>query len=257
MLNEHAHPRDSKCKKCKKIFEICQVSINGDGTQKAWRLCFIPCSCGKTHYPAKARAAVPLADHEHKPEHPGYRALDEDEYETTSYHVQDVSSLILQDNRTTGHARADSGDSEDPLAWSKEKYEQKKRDVAELVESLDRTHIGRESQLKWSTWSWSKDRKQWMRVRENSKGDWEYDYQVLWGIGVNFLGTKQLGNTRGPPRIRTATGGMITSCILEVPPWGQRRHQAKARERRQTTTQPVRALKHPSVLNILPRVLLT
>ncbi|CAM6004407.1 unnamed protein product [Sphagnum balticum] len=183
MLNEHAHPRDSKCKKCKKVFEICQVSIHGDGSQRAWRLCFIPCLCGKTHYPDKARAAVPLADHEYKPEHPGYRALDEEEYEeATSYHA----SVLPQDTRTTGHARVDSSDSQDPLAWSKEKYEQETRDIAELGEGLDKTHIGHNTKLKWSTWSWSKERKRWMRVREKSPGDWEYDYQALSGHWSEF-----------------------------------------------------------------------
>ncbi|KAK0103666.1 hypothetical protein ONS95_005677 [Cadophora gregata] len=79
-MNEHARKRDSKCTKCGKFFEICQTSLHGDGSSRAWRLCFIPCYCGREFYPDRAQAAIPLADHEYKPDHPAYRALD-DEYE--------------------------------------------------------------------------------------------------------------------------------------------------------------------------------
>jgi hypothetical protein len=71
----------------------------------------------ENYYPGKARAAVPLASHEYEPDHPGYRTLtpDEDEYDTTI----EPSSSISHGGGYTGHARTDSTDSEDPLAWSK------------------------------------------------------------------------------------------------------------------------------------------
>ncbi|KAH9204585.1 hypothetical protein DL95DRAFT_418146 [Leptodontidium sp. 2 PMI_412] len=78
-MNEHARVRESKCKKCKKAFEICKAHIYGsDG---GWRICFIPCSCGKEYYPDKAKAAVPLAPHEYKREHQGFRPLPDEQYE--------------------------------------------------------------------------------------------------------------------------------------------------------------------------------
>jgi hypothetical protein len=114
-LDGHAYTRDSKCKKCKKIFDICQVA-----THRGWRICFIPCSCGEAYYPDKARAAVPLASHEYHPDHPGYRALTpvEDDYDTT-----DQASPSLAQGGDMGLARTDSTGS-DPLGWSAERYQQ-------------------------------------------------------------------------------------------------------------------------------------
>ena len=180
MLNEHAHERDSKCKKCKKLFEICQAHIHG--SEGGWRLCYVPCSCGKKYYPDKARAAVALAPHEYKADHPGYRPLPPDEeYEETTGHTADDSSSPPPEGGawSAGHDRADSGGSEDPLSWSKARYEQETGSIAELVEDLDKARIG--DTLNWSSWSWSKKWGQWERVRETSPGVWDYEYQVLLG----------------------------------------------------------------------------
>ncbi|KAH6628119.1 hypothetical protein F5144DRAFT_296976 [Chaetomium tenue] len=98
-MGKHAKKRDSKCQKCKKTFDICQVGFHGSvsggqpvDTAVGWRICWVPCSCGEQYYPDKARAARPLASHEYKPEHPGFRprspendAADTTEYDTTAY----------------------------------------------------------------------------------------------------------------------------------------------------------------------------
>ncbi|KAF8850012.1 hypothetical protein BDZ45DRAFT_209064 [Acephala macrosclerotiorum] len=156
-LDGHAAVKHSKCLKCKKQFEICQVSIHAEDTRGKRRLCFIPCSCGENYYPLDAKNAIPLAPHEYVPGHPGYRPLspDEDEYEdTTHYDTQDSSSPPPQGSAwSAGHGRADSGDSEDPLAWSKEKFEQKTGSIAGLVGDLDKAHIGESTTSNWSSWS--------------------------------------------------------------------------------------------------------
>ena len=170
-LDGHAHARDSKCKKCKKLFEICQVA-----THRGWRICFIPCRCGEQYYPDKARAAVPLASHEYQPDHPGYRALspDENEYDTTT---DQASSSTPQGGGYAGHVRTDSGGSEDPLAWSAQRYEEETTTgIDELVGTFDNTHIGGSSTTDWSEWAWHSDRIQWGRYRM-SRGEYEYEWR--------------------------------------------------------------------------------
>jgi hypothetical protein len=50
-----------------------------------------------------------------------------------------------------GHARSDSRDSVDPLAWSMEKYNRESpRNVDELVETLRETHIEENSRSEWA-----------------------------------------------------------------------------------------------------------
>ena len=39
---------------------------------RGWKLCFVPCGCGKEYYPDKARSVVPLELHEYAPGHPGH-----------------------------------------------------------------------------------------------------------------------------------------------------------------------------------------
>jgi len=168
-LDGHAHARDSKCKKCKKIFDICQVL-----THRGWRICFIPCSCGKEYYPDKARAAVPLASHEYDPSHPGYRALtpDDDEYDT----IDQASSSTAQGG-SMGHNRTDSTDS-DPLGWSTERYQQETGSIDdELVGKMKETHIGGGSVTAWSEWEWKEEHQQWRRYRM-SHGKYEYEWRA-------------------------------------------------------------------------------
>lgn len=90
-LNEHAKPRDSRCKKCNKAFEICQSGYHGDedGSPLGWRICRVPCGCGERFYPDKAREARALEPHEYVADHPGYRPLEE--YADSSSHFVDAT----------------------------------------------------------------------------------------------------------------------------------------------------------------------
>jgi hypothetical protein len=168
-LDGHAYTRDSKCKKCKKIFDICQVA-----THRGWRIYFIPCSCGEAYYPDKARAAVPLASHEYHPDHPGYRALTpvEDDYDTT-----DQASPSLAQGGDMGLARTDSTGS-DPLGWSAERYQQETGSIDELVDKMQETRIEGGSVTAWSEWEWKEEQRQWRRYRV-SNGKYEYEWQAL------------------------------------------------------------------------------
>jgi len=205
--NEHAHQRDSKCKKCKKGFEICQAGIHI--RSHGWKLCFIPCRCGKKYYPDKARAAVSLEPHEYVPGHPGYRPLNPDEDEdTTTIDDSQADAGGAEEPISTpqkggsgsvaqsGHGRTDSVESEDPLAWSPGTYEQRMGSVAGLVEDLSNTHIedpgsaststvkgsdgdevsGKED---WCDWYWSAEYGCYARHRKASAatGGWEYEYR--------------------------------------------------------------------------------
>lgn len=202
--NEHAKERDSKCKNCKKGFEICQAGIHG--RSRGWKLCFVPCGCGKKYYPDKAKSAVPLEPHEYVPGHPGYRPLTPDEDEDTTFDDSEadagragkVISTPRKDRSPpagSGHTRTDSAESEDPLAWTPRTYEQRTGSVAGLVEDLSNTHIedpdssstsvprGTEGSNSprtedWCDWYWSTEYECHVRCRQNSAvaGGWEYEY---------------------------------------------------------------------------------
>jgi hypothetical protein len=209
-LNEHARERDSKCKKCKKIFEICQTGLHGIEKSGAWKLCFIPCSCGKDYWPDLAKAAKPLEPHEYKIGHPGYRPLlypeDEDGDDATHDDSQ-TDAGETEDSFTTPHkssssaaqsgrSRVDSAGSEDPLAWSPNTYQQRTGSMAGLVEDLTNTHIddpGPQSKAaagdtrremsrisEWSDCYWSAEYKCEVRQRENAAiaSGWEYEYRT-------------------------------------------------------------------------------
>ncbi len=137
-----------------------------------WRLedLLHPCYCGEQYYPDKARAAVPLASHEYKPGHPGYRPLtpETEEYDTTTGEAS--SSVLEGGERSTSHTRTDSTESEDPLAWSTERYHKETtRAIDELVDTMSNTHIGGSS---WNDWAWHEDRYQWGRYRVLSRGEY-------------------------------------------------------------------------------------
>jgi hypothetical protein len=169
-LDGHARTSESKCKKCHKLFDICQVA-----THRGWRICFIPCNCGEKYYPDKARAAVPLASHEYQPNHPGYRALtpENEEYDTTT----DQASSSTAKEGYADHARNDSTGS-DPLAWSTERYQRETTgSMDELVDTMHGTHIGGSSITVWSEWAWDAGRQQWGRYRM-SAGEYEYEWQA-------------------------------------------------------------------------------
>lgn len=105
---------------------------------------------------------MPLALHEYKADHPGYRPLSPDkEYEETAEHSGDDTPSPLPRGGTWSavHSRANSGESEDPLAWSEARYKREmgSESIAGLVENFDRTRIGDDATSCWSSWSWSKE----------------------------------------------------------------------------------------------------
>jgi len=106
-LNEHARKSESKCKECKSHFEICQQTYLGIS---GYRLCYVPCTCGKINYPTRRRVVTPLEPYEYLPDHPGYRPReysDEEEEESkldmslpsptqaaTSYRSQEAPCIL-------------------------------------------------------------------------------------------------------------------------------------------------------------------
>lgn len=82
-MNEHARKSESKCKnkKCGKQWEICQAWHGQGGDANTRRICYKPCNCNEKYNPDKAKFALPLAPHEYKIGHPGYRAVSEEEEE--------------------------------------------------------------------------------------------------------------------------------------------------------------------------------
>ncbi|APA15906.1 hypothetical protein sscle_15g106760 [Sclerotinia sclerotiorum 1980 UF-70] len=127
---------ESQCKKCKKVFEICQV-LEHEG----WRICFIPCYCGEQYYPEKARATFPLASHEYKP------------HSTTD----EASSFLEEGGKFTGHSRTDSTDSENPLAWSAERFDEETMGLDKWVDTTSNSQVGGSSTTSWSDWAWNYD----------------------------------------------------------------------------------------------------
>ncbi|TAQ86820.1 hypothetical protein B7494_g4841 [Chlorociboria aeruginascens] len=178
---------------------ICQVATHGDGYITGWRICFVPCSCGKKYYPEKAKPAVPLAPSENKESHPVYRPLTplEEHKKTAKYGEMAANkSESLPSQGVTwsaGHGRVDSEESEDPLAWSKERYEQGTESFAKLTEGFARTNIREETTVDWSLWSWNKEYGQWVRSREKSPGDWEYDYCALSADWIDWGWSEEWG----------------------------------------------------------------
>ncbi|KAH9222591.1 hypothetical protein DL95DRAFT_402111 [Leptodontidium sp. 2 PMI_412] len=89
----------------------------------------------------------------------GYRALEgEDKGENDDKNESSGESSVPPQNAwSTGHARVNSADSEDPLAWSKDKYLRNITETADLADHLDATHIGenpkRDSSLRSSSTS--------------------------------------------------------------------------------------------------------
>jgi hypothetical protein len=195
--NEHTREREAKCKKCKKGFEICQVGDHGDDNSAGWRLCFIPCGCGKKYYPDKAKSAVPLQPHEYAVDHPGYRPLlypDEDETSVIDSQTEatdsmyNVSTPLKGESSSTiqnyhGHTRTDSGSSLDQLSWSPATYNRHTIDavVAGLTEDFSTAHIEGSVPVTgvgdWSVWSWSEEYGCEYRCRTDPTKENGYDYE--------------------------------------------------------------------------------
>lgn len=71
-MNEHTKKALSKCKKCKARFLICQAAWHDKGS--GWRLCEVPCACGRKYYPSTAKGARPLHESEFGENHPQFKA---------------------------------------------------------------------------------------------------------------------------------------------------------------------------------------
>lgn len=167
-LNEHSSTKGSKCKKCKKVFDICQAGYHGQEgfSPLGWRICKVPCSCGERYYPDKAKAAHPLQPHEYDTEHPAYCPLEmyadpsyadvtaEVDTETSySYSTWPTASSgaqgatePYQSETSLGkqpvcapqsmHRRTFSEESEDQLAWDPEKYEAETLGLSSAIAGL-------------------------------------------------------------------------------------------------------------------------
>lgn len=84
-------------------------------TALGWRICWLPCSCGEEYYPDKARATRPLASHEYRPGHAGFRprspktdAADTTEYDYTAYDAtsfqKSAATVSVPAHAVTAHA---------------------------------------------------------------------------------------------------------------------------------------------------------
>jgi hypothetical protein len=189
-LNEHARKSESKCKGCKRHFEICQqIHLGGSG----YRLCYIPCTCGKENYPDKAKVATPLEPYEYLLNHPGYRPReysDDDEEESkldVSLHSSPTHVAASHEPQGVAlHTRNISQESEDPLQWSEAKYTQNTT-MPYLIEAFATTSIsaaasanakdkGPEDTSQWCEWEWHDEYQCEYRSRQRD-GKWEYDYR--------------------------------------------------------------------------------
>lgn len=149
-MEGHAKLRDTKCKKCKKSFEVCQAGIHGnDGA--GWRICFVPCSCGEKYFPLSLTKKHELAGHEYQENHPGYRPLTPEIDETT----------------------------DEPSSVSREVMESfTNMKISESRHSRDRTlkPPKRWTPPPWSDWIWEGEYSRYYRYRATESGDFEYEY---------------------------------------------------------------------------------
>jgi hypothetical protein len=113
-LNGHAKINESKCKKCKKPFEICQAMVHGPGNTIGYMICSRPCSCGPSYYPDKAVHATDLPREAWATSHPGYVPPDD----STVVYDDSVASASCGNEEYTQHARPRtlSSESGDPLS---------------------------------------------------------------------------------------------------------------------------------------------
>jgi hypothetical protein len=100
-LNGHARTNESKCKKCKKAFEICQEEVHGPGNTRGHVICSQPCSCGSSYYPDKAVHATQLPQEAWATTHPGYVPPEDDTtYEEEPTYYEDEDSVPQRRGRT-------------------------------------------------------------------------------------------------------------------------------------------------------------
>ncbi|KFY96770.1 hypothetical protein V500_02320 [Pseudogymnoascus sp. VKM F-4518 (FW-2643)] len=117
----HARKSESKCKNkaCGKQWEICQGGVHGEVQDNLRRICYKPCNCKEKYYPDKVKFALPLAPHEYKIGHPGYRALSQEEEEDDEEEVLcrlNISPQLLALSKQPISPSSES--SEDPLSCS-------------------------------------------------------------------------------------------------------------------------------------------
>ena len=151
-MEGHAKLRDTKCKKCKKSFEVCQAGIHGnDGA--GWRICFVPCSCGEKYFPLSLTKKHELAGHEYRENHPGYRPLAPEIDETT-----DEPSSVF-------------GEVMESFTSMK---------ISESRHSRDRTlkPPRKWTPPPWSDWIWEGEYSRYYRSRIMESGEFEYEYDI-------------------------------------------------------------------------------
>ncbi|EDN93341.1 predicted protein [Sclerotinia sclerotiorum 1980 UF-70] len=57
----------------------------------------------------------------------------------------------------TGHSRTDSTDSENPLAWSAERFDEETMGLDKWVDTTSNSQVGGSSTTSWSDWAWNYD----------------------------------------------------------------------------------------------------
>ncbi|KAF4636226.1 hypothetical protein G7Y89_g1864 [Cudoniella acicularis] len=165
-MEQHQKLQFTKCKKCRRSFEVCQAGIHGnDGV--GWRICYVPCSCGEKYYPLGLSRAHELAPHEYQTKHVAYRPLTPDVDETIDepgldevteyFDNMGIGDSGPSSSSAGGHVRVDSGGT-DELAWD---------------QSAVKT--GAHAQP-WSRWVWEEDNSRYYRSRAGEFGEWEYEY---------------------------------------------------------------------------------
>ncbi|KJZ68299.1 hypothetical protein HIM_12307 [Hirsutella minnesotensis 3608] len=111
-MSVHAGEWESKCRNCEQRFIICQERhAKGSG----WRICHMPCGCGKKYYPDKAKAAKPLKSGEY-----AQAASSIGFSESTWQGVEATTQLV---GTSSSHTRNPSADSVDPLQWTQARLE--------------------------------------------------------------------------------------------------------------------------------------
>ncbi|KAH8674376.1 hypothetical protein BGZ60DRAFT_403762 [Tricladium varicosporioides] len=166
-MEGHAKLSHTKCRSCKKSFEVCQFGAHGYGSnQGGYRICYVPCSCGEKYYPLGLKRAHELALHEYQKDHEIYRALTPDE--TIDEVTADLSSMAIKDPGPPGagtkHNKTDPGAANKPTG----------------DQLTTETHA---SDRSWSKWIWQPDCNRYFRSRWGEFGELEYDYDYTepWG----------------------------------------------------------------------------
>ncbi|KAL2760461.1 hypothetical protein ACRALDRAFT_1059741 [Sodiomyces alcalophilus JCM 7366] len=92
-MNEHTSERGSKCKKCGKLFLICQANVHDLSGEDyvGWTICYQPCWCGKEHRPSKVRDTPDLPSWAYASTHPLYKPPSDTTHEVTEASIDESS----------------------------------------------------------------------------------------------------------------------------------------------------------------------